>query len=112
MRFVFNGAEDLRPLVKNYSDDEMRPLLEGLPHRTEAEAVHFQVAAEQQLLDRAAERRIHRADRARDRFVLREIPIQQADNNRVRLDIRDLVITRYLDIHHRLQRTRMGSLAS
>jgi tricarballylate dehydrogenase len=37
MRFAFNGAEDLRPLVRNYSDDEMRPLLEGLPHRTEAE---------------------------------------------------------------------------
>jgi tricarballylate dehydrogenase len=37
MRFAFNGAEDLRPLVRNYSDDEMRPLLDGLPHRTEAE---------------------------------------------------------------------------
>ena len=37
MRFAFNGAEDLKPLIRNYSDDEMRPLLEGLPHRTEAE---------------------------------------------------------------------------
>ena len=37
MRFAFNGAADLKPLIRNYSDDEMRPLLEGLPHRTEAE---------------------------------------------------------------------------
>ncbi|OGA39765.1 MAG: hypothetical protein A3G24_22330 [Betaproteobacteria bacterium RIFCSPLOWO2_12_FULL_62_13] len=37
MRFVFNGIEDLRPLVRNFSEAEMRPLLESLPHRTEAE---------------------------------------------------------------------------
>ena len=37
MRFAFNGIEDLRPLVRNLSEAEMRPLLEGLPHRTEAE---------------------------------------------------------------------------
>ncbi len=37
MRFVFNGIEDLRPLIKNGSDAELRPLLESLPHRTEAE---------------------------------------------------------------------------
>ena len=38
MRFVFNGIEDLRPLVKNTSDDELRELLERLPQRTEADA--------------------------------------------------------------------------
>jgi tricarballylate dehydrogenase len=38
IRFVFNGIEDLRPLVRNMSDDELRGLLGGgLPHRTEAE---------------------------------------------------------------------------
>ena len=38
IRFVFNGIEDLRPLVRNTSDDELRGLLEGgLAHRTEAE---------------------------------------------------------------------------
>ena len=37
MRFAFNGMEDLRPLVRNFSEAEMRPLLESLPHRTEAE---------------------------------------------------------------------------
>ena len=37
MRFVFNGIEDLRPLVKNMPDAELRKLLERLPHRTEAE---------------------------------------------------------------------------
>ena len=38
MRFVFNGLEDLRPLVKNTSDEELRQLLERLPQRTEADA--------------------------------------------------------------------------
>ena len=38
MRFVFNGLEDIRPLVKNSSDDELRELLERLPQRTEADA--------------------------------------------------------------------------
>ena len=37
LRFVFNGIEDLRPLVKNISDDELRRLLERLPRRTEAD---------------------------------------------------------------------------
>jgi tricarballylate dehydrogenase len=38
IRFVFNGVEDLRPLVRNMSDDELRNLLSGgLPQRTEAE---------------------------------------------------------------------------
>ena len=37
MRFAFNGIDDLRPLIRNFSEAEMRPLLEGLPHRTEAE---------------------------------------------------------------------------
>src|SRR4030095_12390945 len=37
IRFVFNGIEDLRPLVKNMSDDELRKLLDcGLPKRDEA----------------------------------------------------------------------------
>src|SRR5450759_1335442 len=38
IRFVFNGIEDLRPLVKNTSDAELRALLERLPQRTEADA--------------------------------------------------------------------------
>ena len=38
IRFVFNGIEDLRPLVRNTSDKELSALLEGgLAHRTEAE---------------------------------------------------------------------------
>ena len=37
MRFVFNGIEDIRPLVRNTSDAELRALLEHMPHRTEAE---------------------------------------------------------------------------
>jgi len=38
MRFVFDGLEDIRPLVKNTSDDELRALLERLPRRTEQDA--------------------------------------------------------------------------
>lgn len=35
IRFAFNGIEDLRPLVRNMADDELRKLLDcGLPHRT------------------------------------------------------------------------------
>lgn len=38
LRFAFNGIDDLRPLVRNMSDAELRKMLEGgLPHRTEAE---------------------------------------------------------------------------
>lgn len=37
MRFVFNGFDDVRPLVRNMPDDELHALLERLPHRTEAE---------------------------------------------------------------------------
>ncbi len=38
IRFVFNGIEDLRPLVRGMSDEELLKLLDcGLPHRTEAE---------------------------------------------------------------------------
>ena len=37
MRFVFNGIEDVRPLVRNITDSELRAVLERLPHRTEAE---------------------------------------------------------------------------
>jgi len=37
MRFVYNGIDDLRPLVKNMSDAELAKQLERLPHRTEAE---------------------------------------------------------------------------
>ena len=37
IRFVFNGIEDLRPLVRGMSDDELRKLLDcGLPKRDEA----------------------------------------------------------------------------
>jgi tricarballylate dehydrogenase len=37
IRFVFNGIEDLRPLVRNMPDDQLRKLLDcGLPQRTEA----------------------------------------------------------------------------
>jgi tricarballylate dehydrogenase len=35
MRFVFNGIEDIRPLVKNATDDELNAALERLPHRKE-----------------------------------------------------------------------------
>ena len=38
MRYAFNGVDDLRPLVKNMSENELRKLLEGgLPKRTEAD---------------------------------------------------------------------------
>ena len=37
LRFVFNGIDDLRPLVKNTSDAELASLLERLPRRTEAD---------------------------------------------------------------------------
>jgi tricarballylate dehydrogenase len=37
MRFVFNGMEDVRPLVRNASEEELRTALDLLPHRTEAE---------------------------------------------------------------------------
>src|SRR5688572_9986197 len=37
MRFVYNGIEDLRPLVKGMSDAELQKQLDRLPHRTEAE---------------------------------------------------------------------------
>ena len=37
MRFVFNGIEDVRPLVRNITDEELHAVLERLPHRTEAE---------------------------------------------------------------------------
>ena len=37
MRFVYNGIEDLRPLVRNMTDEELYKQLDRLPHRTEAE---------------------------------------------------------------------------
>ena len=38
MRFAFNGLEDLRPLVRDMSENELHKLLEGgLPSRTEAD---------------------------------------------------------------------------
>ena len=37
MRFVFNGFDDVRPLVKNMPDKDLHELLERMPHRTEAE---------------------------------------------------------------------------
>ncbi len=37
MRFVFDGIEDLRPMVRNMGEKELRGLIELLPHRTEAE---------------------------------------------------------------------------
>ena len=38
MRYAFNGIDDLRPLVKNMSEDELRKLLDGgLPSRSEAD---------------------------------------------------------------------------
>ena len=38
MRFVFEGIDDLRPLVRNASEAELRGLVERLPRRTEADA--------------------------------------------------------------------------
>ena len=38
MRFVFNGIDDLRPLVKNASEAELQALIDRLPRRTEADA--------------------------------------------------------------------------
>lgn len=38
MRFVFNGIDDLRPLVKHASEAELQALIDRLPRRTEADA--------------------------------------------------------------------------
>ncbi len=38
MRFVFHGIEDLRPLVKNASEAELRSLIDRLPRRTEEDS--------------------------------------------------------------------------
>lgn len=38
MRFVFGGIDDLRPLVKNASEAELRGLIDRLPRKTEADA--------------------------------------------------------------------------
>src|SRR4051794_37726056 len=38
MRFVFEGVEDIRPLVRNTTDDELHELLERMPKRTQAVA--------------------------------------------------------------------------
>ena len=35
MRFVFSGFDDVRPIVKNMTDDDLRKLLEKVPQRTE-----------------------------------------------------------------------------
>ena len=37
MRFVFEGFDTVRPLVRNMTDADLRKLLEKVPHRTEAE---------------------------------------------------------------------------
>ena len=37
MRFVYNGIDDLRPLVKNMPEAELQKQIERLPHRTDAE---------------------------------------------------------------------------
>lgn len=37
MRFAFHGIDDLRPLLKQPYERELGPLLDSLPHRTEAE---------------------------------------------------------------------------
>src|SRR3954469_3586168 len=37
MRFVFNGFDDVRPIVKNMSDADLKKLLEKVPQRTEQE---------------------------------------------------------------------------
>ena len=38
MRFVFNGIDDLRPLVKHASEADLQELIDRLPRRTEADA--------------------------------------------------------------------------
>ena len=37
MRFVYNGIEDLRPLVKNMPESELKKQVDRLPHRTQEE---------------------------------------------------------------------------
>ncbi len=37
MRFVFEGFDTVRPLVKNMTDEDLHKLLEKVPHRTEQE---------------------------------------------------------------------------
>ena len=37
MRFVYDGIDDLRPLVKNMPESELQKQIERLPHRTQAE---------------------------------------------------------------------------
>jgi tricarballylate dehydrogenase len=37
MRFVFNGIDDLRPMVRNMAEADLRKLVDQMPHRTEAE---------------------------------------------------------------------------
>src|SRR5258705_8283226 len=37
MRFVYNGIEDIRPLVKNPTESELAVVIELLPQRTEAD---------------------------------------------------------------------------
>ena len=37
MRFVYDGINDLRPLVKNMPESELQKQIERLPHRTQAE---------------------------------------------------------------------------
>jgi tricarballylate dehydrogenase len=37
MRFVFDGIEDLRPLVRNMPEEDLRKLVERMPHRTQTE---------------------------------------------------------------------------
>ena len=49
MRFVFNGIEDLRPLVRDMSDDELHKLLDGgLPKRDRGDVLGRDDARHQQ----------------------------------------------------------------